>query len=183
MTENEILRATSTGSAWRRQQSMQLATDRKRASSTSATAIAKGLGNSSLKGFGAAASGGGRGENEVGGVVVDADDSDDDDDDRHSRSQSKRRGSGDAQSHSGSEFGSGDKPIRHMDGEPLLSNNALWDYIVEHPLVRAGHVDIADACDRLRRLAKPGMQGPVFFEAQVKEAIEQSRRGGGDALI
>jgi Transcription factor PAP1 len=65
----------------------------------------------------------------------------------------------------------------------MLSSYALWDYIVEHPLVRGGQIDISDACDRLRRLAKPGRNGPVFPEEEVKRAIEGSRRGGGDALI
>jgi hypothetical protein len=65
----------------------------------------------------------------------------------------------------------------------VLSSNTLWDYIVEHPLVRGGQIDISDACDRLRRLAKPGRNGPVFHEEEVKMAIEGSRRGGGDGLI
>ena len=65
----------------------------------------------------------------------------------------------------------------------VLSSNTLWDYIVDHPLVRSGQIDISDACDRLRRLAKPGRNGPVFHEEEVKRAIEGSRRGGGDRLI
>jgi len=65
----------------------------------------------------------------------------------------------------------------------ILTSNALWDYIVEHPLVKGGQIDISDACDRLRRLAKPGRNGPVFAEEDVLRAIEGSRRGGGDALI
>jgi hypothetical protein len=65
----------------------------------------------------------------------------------------------------------------------VLTSGALWDYIVEHPLIKLGHIDIADACDRLRRLAKPGKDGPIFPEEEVRRAIEGSRRGGGDALI
>jgi AP-1-like transcription factor len=65
----------------------------------------------------------------------------------------------------------------------VLTSGALWDYIVEHPLIKLGHIDLTDVCDRLRRLAKPGKNGPVFPEEEVRRAIEGSRRGGGDALL
>jgi hypothetical protein len=64
----------------------------------------------------------------------------------------------------------------------LLSSSDAWDYLIEHPLVREGLVDITDASYRLRRTAKPGSQGPLFHQAEVKAAIEGSRRGGGDVL-
>ena len=65
----------------------------------------------------------------------------------------------------------------------LMSSTAVWDYLVEHPLVRAGRVDITDTVNRLRRAAKPGNHGPMFPENEVKRAVETSRRAGGDALI
>lgn len=80
------------------------------------------------------------------------------------------------------------KPLSDLAGGsqpqgPILTSNALWDFLIEHPLVSSGQVDISDACDRLRGLARPGSHGPVFDEAAVNKAIGSSRRGGGDALI
>jgi AP-1-like factor len=81
------------------------------------------------------------------------------------------------------------KPLNEFGGVgsqpqgPVLTSNALWDFLIEHPLVSSGQVDIADACDRIRGLARPGSHGPIFYEAAVSRAIESSRRGGGDALI
>ncbi|KAF2674950.1 hypothetical protein BT63DRAFT_409085 [Microthyrium microscopicum] len=66
----------------------------------------------------------------------------------------------------------------------MLTTARVWDYLVEHPLVRSGRIDITDAVDRLKRMARPGNRGgPVFSEKEVRRAIENSRRGGGDALI
>ncbi|KAF2477255.1 uncharacterized protein BDR25DRAFT_276985 [Lindgomyces ingoldianus] len=58
-----------------------------------------------------------------------------------------------------------------------------WDLIQSHPLVKQGLVDIADVCERLKGLAKCDGHGPVFEEAAVWKAVEESRRGGGDELI
>jgi len=85
-------------------------------------------------------------------------------------------------SNDGDGGGGGAEGKRKEDGL-VLSSTTLWDFLVEHPLVRTQHVDMTDVCDRLRRLAKPGPHGPVFHEWQVREAIEKSRRGGGDTLI
>jgi AP-1-like factor len=66
----------------------------------------------------------------------------------------------------------------------LLTMPQVWDYIVEHPLVKSGRVDITDTVDRLRRSGKPSERGrPIFSERDVRRAIERSRRAGGDALI
>ncbi|KAF1983876.1 hypothetical protein K402DRAFT_414248 [Aulographum hederae CBS 113979] len=65
----------------------------------------------------------------------------------------------------------------------LLPAGATWDLIQSHPLVRQGHVDVADVCERLRNKARCDGQGPVFAEAEVWRAVEESRRGGGDELI
>jgi AP-1-like factor len=66
----------------------------------------------------------------------------------------------------------------------ILTMPQVWDYIVEHPLVKSGRVDITDTVDRLRRSGKPGERGrPIFSERDVRRAIESSRRAGGDALI
>jgi len=65
----------------------------------------------------------------------------------------------------------------------LLPAGATWDLIQSHPLVRQGHVDIADVCERLRHAARCDESGPVFAEREVRIAVEESRRGGGDELI
>lgn len=58
-----------------------------------------------------------------------------------------------------------------------------WDLIHSHPLVRQGLVDIADVCERLKGAAKCDGHGPVFEESTIWQAIEESRRSGGDELI
>ncbi|KAL6712521.1 hypothetical protein ACN47E_000398 [Coniothyrium glycines] len=58
-----------------------------------------------------------------------------------------------------------------------------WDYIQAHPLVRRGLVDVADVCERLKGAAKCDGHGPFFEESTISQAIEESRRGGGDELI
>jgi hypothetical protein len=65
----------------------------------------------------------------------------------------------------------------------MLSSAATWDFIVEHRLVKSGQVDITDVCERLKRAARCDGSGPVFAEKEVKRAIEESRRGGGDELL
>ncbi|KAF2867164.1 hypothetical protein BDV95DRAFT_598291 [Massariosphaeria phaeospora] len=58
-----------------------------------------------------------------------------------------------------------------------------WDLIQSHTLVKQGLVDIADVCERLKGAAKCDGQGPVFEESAIWQAIEESRRSGGDELI
>ncbi|KAH7381616.1 hypothetical protein BKA66DRAFT_120315 [Pyrenochaeta sp. MPI-SDFR-AT-0127] len=58
-----------------------------------------------------------------------------------------------------------------------------WDLIQSHPLVKQGLVDIADVCERLKGSAKCDGHGPVFEESTIWQAIEESRRSGGDELI
>lgn len=65
----------------------------------------------------------------------------------------------------------------------MLPAGATWDLIQSHPLVRQGYVDIADVCERLRGAARCDGTGPVFSEREVKQAVEESRRSGGDELI
>jgi AP-1-like factor len=65
----------------------------------------------------------------------------------------------------------------------LLPASATWDLIQSHSLVRQGFVDIADVCERLRGAARCDGSGPVFAEREVRRAIEESRRAGGDELI
>lgn len=79
--------------------------------------------------------------------------------------------------------GAGGKGSGSSEGAALLSSAATWDYIVEHPLVKSGQVDIADVCERLKRAALCDGSGPVFAEKEVRRAVEVSRRGGGDELI
>ncbi|KAF2420990.1 hypothetical protein EJ08DRAFT_673061 [Tothia fuscella] len=73
-----------------------------------------------------------------------------------------------------------------MPGESdgvMLPAGATWDLIQSHPLVRQGFVDIADVCERLRGAARCDGTGPVFSEREVRRAVEESRRAGGDELI
>lgn len=58
-----------------------------------------------------------------------------------------------------------------------------WDLIQSHPLVKQGLVDITDVCERLKGAAKCDGHGPVFEESAVWQAVEESRRSGGDELI
>lgn len=58
-----------------------------------------------------------------------------------------------------------------------------WDLIQSHPLVKQGLVDIADVCERLKGAAKCDGHGPVFEESAIWQAVEESRRSGGDELI
>lgn len=58
-----------------------------------------------------------------------------------------------------------------------------WDFIQSHPLVKQGLVDIADVCERLKGAAKCDGHGPTFEESTIWQAVEESRRCGGDELI
>lgn len=58
-----------------------------------------------------------------------------------------------------------------------------WDFIQSHPLVKQGLVDVADVCERLKGAAKCDGHGPVFEESTIWQAVEDSRRSGGDELI
>ncbi|KAJ8109505.1 hypothetical protein OPT61_g7410 [Boeremia exigua] len=58
-----------------------------------------------------------------------------------------------------------------------------WDVIQSHPLVKQGVVDVTDVIERLRGAAKCDGHGPVFEESQIWQAVEESRRSGGDELI
>lgn len=58
-----------------------------------------------------------------------------------------------------------------------------WDVIQTHPLVKQGLVDVTDVVQRLRGAAKCDGHGPVFEESTIWQAVEESRRSGGDELI
>ncbi|KAF3000685.1 hypothetical protein E8E13_001789 [Curvularia kusanoi] len=58
-----------------------------------------------------------------------------------------------------------------------------WDVIQSHPLVKQGLVDVTDVVERLRGAAKCNGHGPVFDESTIWQAVEESRRSGGDELI
>jgi hypothetical protein len=64
----------------------------------------------------------------------------------------------------------------------ILSMSDAWDFLIEHPLVKEGLVDITDASNRLRRAAKAGPHGPVFRKGEAQAAVEGSKRSGGDVL-
>jgi hypothetical protein len=68
-------------------------------------------------------------------------------------------------------------------GRAVFTQTAVWDFLVDHPLIQKGHVDIQDAWDRVKRTVKNGVDGPVYVEGDVKKAIEKSRKGGGDAWV
>jgi AP-1-like transcription factor len=58
-----------------------------------------------------------------------------------------------------------------------------WDVIQSHPLVKQGLVDVTDVVERLKGAAKCDGHGPVFEERTIWQAVEESRRSGGDELI
>ncbi|CAG5158235.1 uncharacterized protein ALTATR162_LOCUS5051 [Alternaria atra] len=58
-----------------------------------------------------------------------------------------------------------------------------WDFIQSHPFVKQGLVDIAIVCERLRWAATCDGHGLVFEESLIWQAVEESRRIGGDGLI
>ncbi|KAK5014262.1 hypothetical protein LTR16_003931 [Cryomyces antarcticus] len=65
----------------------------------------------------------------------------------------------------------------------LLHPTQTWDLILVHPLFQAGKVDIGDVCERLRTKAQCDGLGPVFCEADVRKAVEDAAKGGGDLLV
>lgn len=69
------------------------------------------------------------------------------------------------------------------DGARLLAAGATWDFIVGHELFKRGLVDVGSVSERLRGAARCDGQGPVFPEAAILEAIEQSVAGGSDDLL
>lgn len=71
---------------------------------------------------------------------------------------------------------------RKTKGKEIPAAQA-WDYLQSHPLVKQGLVDIADVCERLKGAAKCDGHGPVFEESTIWQAVEDSRRCGGDELI
>lgn len=71
---------------------------------------------------------------------------------------------------------------RISKGREIPASQA-WDYIQAHPLVQKGIVDVTDVCERLKGAAKCDGHGPVFEESTISQAIEESRRSGGDELI
>jgi AP-1-like factor len=73
-------------------------------------------------------------------------------------------------------------PRRRAKGKEVPAAQA-WDLIQSHPLVKQGLVDVADVCERLKGKAKCDGHGPVFEESTIWQAVEESRRCGGDELI
>lgn len=73
--------------------------------------------------------------------------------------------------------------VTSENGERLYAAGATWDYIINHDLYKQGLVDIADISNRLKHKAKCDGQGPVFEEAAILEAIEQSVGSGSDLLL
>jgi hypothetical protein len=73
-------------------------------------------------------------------------------------------------------------PHRRGKGKEVPAAQA-WDVIQAHPLVKQGLVDVTDVVERLRGAATCNGHGPVFEEATIWQAIEESRRNGSDELI
>jgi AP-1-like factor len=69
------------------------------------------------------------------------------------------------------------------DGGRLLAPGATWDFIINHPLFKAGRVDVGDVGERLKKCAKCDGQGPVFEERAILDAIEKSVASGSDELL
>jgi AP-1-like factor len=72
-------------------------------------------------------------------------------------------------------------PRRKAKGKEVPAAQA-WDLIQSHTLVKQGLVDVADVCERLKGRAKCDGHGPVFEESTIWQAVEESRRCGGDEL-
>ena len=68
-------------------------------------------------------------------------------------------------------------------GQRQLAAGATWDLIQGHELFRRGQLDIADVCRRLKGKAACNGRGPVFKEAEVLRAIDESAIAGSDELI
>jgi hypothetical protein len=72
---------------------------------------------------------------------------------------------------------------RHKSKGREVPAAQAWDVIQQHPLVKQGLVDVTDVVERLRGAAKCDGHGPVFEESTIWQAVEESRRSGGDELI
>ncbi|KAJ4384257.1 hypothetical protein N0V86_001104 [Didymella sp. IMI 355093] len=72
---------------------------------------------------------------------------------------------------------------RYMSKGREVPAAQAWDVIQSHPLVKQGLVDVTDVVERLRGAAKCNGHGPVFEEGTIWQAVEESRRSGGDELI
>lgn len=72
---------------------------------------------------------------------------------------------------------------RHKSKGREVPATQVWDFLQSHPLVKRGLVDVADVCERLKGAAKCDGHGPVFEESRIWQAVEDSRRSGGDELI
>lgn len=72
---------------------------------------------------------------------------------------------------------------RHLSKGREVPASQAWDVIMSHPLAKQGLVDVTDVVERLRGMAKCNGHGPVFEESTIWQAIEESRRSGGDELI
>jgi AP-1-like factor len=72
---------------------------------------------------------------------------------------------------------------RHLSKGREVPATQAWDVIMTHPLVKQGLIDVTDVVERLRGMAKCNGHGPVFEESTIWQAVEESRRSGGDELI
>ena len=76
-----------------------------------------------------------------------------------------------------------DDNFDRFDGRVCFSAAAAWDYIIHTDRYKKGLVDIADISNRLRHKAECVGTGPVYSEADILEAIEQSVGSGSDELL
>lgn len=72
---------------------------------------------------------------------------------------------------------------RHTSRGREVPAAQAWDVIQSHPLVKQGLVDVTDVVERLKGTAKCNGHGPIFEESTIWQAVEESRRSGGDELI
>ena len=68
-------------------------------------------------------------------------------------------------------------------GERMLSAGATWELIQSSEAYRKGMVDVADVIARLKGMATCDGTGPAFREKEIRRAIEESVKLGGDELI
>ena len=72
--------------------------------------------------------------------------------------------------------------VQDSDGGRLLAAAAAWDFIMEHPDVKAGRVDVQGVSEILKSQAKCDGQGPVFAEKAIVMAIQDSMGMDSDLL-
>lgn len=73
--------------------------------------------------------------------------------------------------------------VDETSGDKLLDPGAAWDLITSHIEKSGATADVQDIYNRLEGHTRCDGTGPVFGEARIKKAIEESIAAGNDELI